>query len=47
MDKVHLLQETILSRLGEVAIVSIAQKPTQCVKENGEMEKNDPNKRTR
>lgn len=31
---VHVLQKTTLSRLGEVAVLSNAQKPTQRRKEN-------------
>lgn len=30
IDKVHFLHETTLSRLREVVVLSIAQKPTQC-----------------
>ena len=36
IDKDHLLDETSLSNLGEVAFLPNAQKPTQRVKENEE-----------
>ena len=38
-DKVHLLHETTLSRLGEVDVLSNAQKPPKRVKENEETKK--------
>lgn len=36
IDKIHLLHKTTLSRLGDVAILSNVQKPTQSLKENEE-----------
>ena len=46
-DKVHLLLETSLSRLGEMAVLTVAQKTTWKVKENEETEEYVSNKRTR
>lgn len=46
-DEIHLLQETTASRLGEAALLSDAQKPTQRAEDNEEMEEYVPNKRTR
>ena len=37
MDQVHLLRAISLSRLGEMTVLSNAQKPTHGIKENEEM----------
>ena len=44
--KIHLPHETT-SRLGEVAVLSNAKKPTQRVKQNEETKDYIPNERTR
>ena len=43
----HLLDDSTPLRLGEVAALSNAQKPTQTVEENEETKEYVPNKRTR
>ena len=45
--KIHLPHETTSSRLGEVAVLSNAKKPTQRVKQNEETKDYIPNERTR
>ena len=47
IGKVHFLLEAGLSRLGEMAVISNAQKPTESSKENEEIEECVPNQRTR
>ena len=47
VDKVRLLHETTLSRLGEMVVLSNAYKSTQRVKENEERKECVPNNRTR
>lgn len=46
-DKVHPLQKATLSRLGEVAVLSNAQKPTERIKENEETKENVPKEKRR
>lgn len=46
-NNVCLLHEATSSRLGEVVVLSIVQKPTQRIKQNEEREEYIPNERTR
>ena len=46
MDKDNLLQKTTPSRLGEIVVLSNAQKPMQRVKQDEETEEYVPNERT-
>lgn len=44
IDELYLLHEANLSRLGEEAVLTNVQKPTQRVKESEETEEQFPNK---